>query len=590
MLLAACSRARRRRQARVSRRAARRGHRQLLRHGGRRPVPLDGRRRRAADHGWVKAEGDLTRSYLDAIPQRTAIRDAYRKLIDYEKVGAPYHQGQWWFFSRNTGLQNQSVLYVRRGEHGTPRVLLDPNTLAADGTVALAGSVVHARRQLDGVRDAVVGRRLADVARQGRRDGPRPARHDPVEQVLRRGVDRQRRLLLRSVRPAQAGRGQRDAQRARRAEDVLPQARNAAVRGPAGVHRAARSVHRHRAHRRPALRLHVSVAKATATASRGSAPASRSRRSSRSSRSTRTCSTARSATTARACTCRRTCNAPRGRLAWLDLNDPAHALHDIVPQSADAMEGVSLLGNRFYVSYLHDAHSVVKIYALDGKPAGSIDLPGIGSGGQPGGHRADRIVYYGFTSYTYPTTIYRYDTQTGKSTVAIRPKIAFDPSAVRHRADLHDVQGRHAHPGVRDAPQGHAARRLDADDPVRLRRVQHLDHAGLLVLDRAVAADGRRVRGRDAARRRRVRRRVARRRPARQQAARVRRLHRGGADADRQEDHARRRSSRRTAVPTAACWSAPRSPSGPTCSARRSRRSACSTCCASRSSPSARRG
>ena len=89
---------------------------------------------------WVKAEGDLTRSYLDAIPQRTAIRNAYRKLIDYEKVGAPYHQGGWWFFSRNSGLQNQSVMYVRRGEHGTPRVLLDPNKLAADGTVALGGA------------------------------------------------------------------------------------------------------------------------------------------------------------------------------------------------------------------------------------------------------------------------------------------------------------------------------------------------------------------------------------------------------------------------------------------------------------------
>ena len=72
---------------------------------------------------WVKAEGDLTRSYLDAIPQRSAIRDAYRKLLNYEKVGAPFHQGNWWFFSRNTGLQNQSVYYVQRGEHGTPRVL-----------------------------------------------------------------------------------------------------------------------------------------------------------------------------------------------------------------------------------------------------------------------------------------------------------------------------------------------------------------------------------------------------------------------------------------------------------------------------------
>ncbi len=88
---------------------------------------------------WVQAEGDLTRSYLDAVPQRGAIRDAYRKLLDYEKVSAPFRAGRHWFFSRNSGLQNQSVLYVRDGERAPARVLLDPNRLAADGTVALGG-------------------------------------------------------------------------------------------------------------------------------------------------------------------------------------------------------------------------------------------------------------------------------------------------------------------------------------------------------------------------------------------------------------------------------------------------------------------
>ena len=126
---------------------------------------------------WVKAEGDLTRQYLDAIPQRTAIRDDYRTILNYEKVSAPYRQGPYWFFSRNSGLQNQSVLYVRLGEHGTPRVLLDPNTLAADGTVAVAGeSITHDGKllayatQASGsdwqtwhVRDVATGRDRPDV-------------------------------------------------------------------------------------------------------------------------------------------------------------------------------------------------------------------------------------------------------------------------------------------------------------------------------------------------------------------------------------------------------------------------------------------
>ena len=71
---------------------------------------------------WVRAEGDLTRSYLDAVPQRGAIKNAFRKLLDYEKIGAPFREGQRWFFTRNSGLQNQSVLYVRDAERAPARV------------------------------------------------------------------------------------------------------------------------------------------------------------------------------------------------------------------------------------------------------------------------------------------------------------------------------------------------------------------------------------------------------------------------------------------------------------------------------------
>ena len=119
-------------------------------------------------------------------------------------------------------------------------------------------------------------------------------------------------------------------------------------------------------------------------------------------------------------------NAPRGRLAYVDLTDPKHVLHDIVPQSADAMQSVSLIGDRFYTDYLHDAHSVVRITDLRGASAGTIDLPGIGTGGAVNAHREDRYAYYTFTSFTYPATVYKYDTKTGASTVAVRPKIAFD--------------------------------------------------------------------------------------------------------------------------------------------------------------------
>ena len=120
--------------------------------------------------------------------------------------------------------------------------------------------------------------------------------------------------------------------------------------------------------------------------------------------------------------------APRFRIAYVDLNDPSHALHTLVPQTADKLENASLVGNRFYLQYLHDAHAVVNVADLTGRQVGTVQLPGIGSGGLPNARRDDKIAFYGFTSFTYPTTIYQYDTRSGASTVWAKPKVAFDGS------------------------------------------------------------------------------------------------------------------------------------------------------------------
>src|SRR5947209_668725 len=374
---------------------------------------------------WVKAEGDLTRQYLDAIPQRNAIRDDYRKLLDYEKLSAPFHDGIWWFQSRNAGLQNQSVLYVRRGEHGTPRVLLDPNKLAADGTVALAGfhpthdgSLAAYATQSSGadwqtwhVKDVATGRDLPDSIQWSKFSGASWAgktgfyyeAYDPPKggnatlsalgahklYFHRLGTAQSADRLVTTAKPDEFLSVQRS--------DDQKYDYFFASKGDGNSWSWKRAAEPDSAfHEIFALDPNVQYNPVGDDGTRIYLTTNRS--------------------------------APRGRLVWVDLNDPAHALHDIVPQSADTLDGATLLGNRLYVSYLHDAHSVVRIYALDGKPAGSIALPGIGSGGLPGGHREDRVVYYPFTSYTYPTTIYRFDTLTGKSAVAIRPKIAFDPA------------------------------------------------------------------------------------------------------------------------------------------------------------------
>src|SRR6266705_869754 len=83
---------------------------------------------------WVEAENKVTFTYLDQIPYRTAVKDRLTKLYNYPKIGAPSRRGEWFLFSKNDGLQNQSVFYIQKGLEGTPEMVLDPNKFSADGT------------------------------------------------------------------------------------------------------------------------------------------------------------------------------------------------------------------------------------------------------------------------------------------------------------------------------------------------------------------------------------------------------------------------------------------------------------------------
>jgi prolyl oligopeptidase len=88
---------------------------------------------------WVEAENKLSFGYLAAIPERNALKERLTKLWNYEKYGIPFKEGNRYFYTRNSGLQNQAVLYTVTSLDAQPQMVLDPNTLSADGTVALSG-------------------------------------------------------------------------------------------------------------------------------------------------------------------------------------------------------------------------------------------------------------------------------------------------------------------------------------------------------------------------------------------------------------------------------------------------------------------
>src|SRR5204862_6745658 len=112
-----------------------------------------------------------------------------------------------------------------------------------------------------------------------------------------------------------------------------------------------------------------------------------------------------------------------------DTRHPEHgAWRELVPQAADVIEGSQIVHNTFVVRYLHDAYSQLRLFALDGRPFGDVPLPTLGSIAQVTGERRDDEMFYAFTSFLYPTTIFRHDFTTGRSTVFKAPEISFDPS------------------------------------------------------------------------------------------------------------------------------------------------------------------
>jgi prolyl oligopeptidase len=123
-----------------------------------------------------------------------------------------------------------------------------------------------------------------------------------------------------------------------------------------------------------------------------------------------------------------TMNAPRGRVVSIDIQDPAkESIKEIVPQTADIIDSISMLNHQLVVSYLHDARSLVRIFDLRGKKVRDLDLPEIGSVEGFTGRQSDTETFYAFTSFTTPKVIYRYDLKTGQSSVFRKPKLTFRP-------------------------------------------------------------------------------------------------------------------------------------------------------------------
>jgi prolyl oligopeptidase len=433
---------------------------------------------------WVEAENKATDAFLATIPERPAIKNKLTTLWNYARFSAPFKEGGRYFFLQNTGLQNQSILYVQDGRKATPRVLLDPNLLSPDGTVALSGqaasddghylaysiSTSGSDWQELRVRDVNDARDLPDTLKWVKFSGIAwthdnkgffYSRYDePTSGNKMTNVNRNHKIYYHRIGRAQS-----------RDELIYDRPDQPDWLLFAGVSDDGQY-------------LTITVAQGTDDRTRLyfvdldnpgkpqiNNPVVRlidrfdavydfiGNR----------------ATTFYVRTDR---NAPKGRIVAISIDNPREERWGtVVAESRDALVSATTAGDDIVAHYLQDAHSSVRFFTssrddrrreqrprgqpqpqqrapggvyddtstspitrgpaqLTGAgftPRGELPLPGIGSVNEIHGKQGDDELFYSFTSFLYPTTIYRFDLNSRKNEVFRAPKVAFDPSLYETR-------------------------------------------------------------------------------------------------------------------------------------------------------------
>jgi prolyl oligopeptidase len=386
---------------------------------------------------WVQAQNRVTFAFLESVPGREAIRKRITALFDFERFSAPSRHGAHYFYSHNTGLQNQSVLFVTASLKEKGRVLLDPNGLSKDGTVALSGAAVSEDGKLLAyavsaggsdwqtwkVRDVATGRDLADEVKWSkasgaswRKDGsgfyysrfPEPKAGDALK-----GLNQGHQVFFHRLGTPQA-------------QDVLVFERPDQPEWylGAGVSDDGRWLVIHAGKGTdPKTRVFLQ------DLSKPGSPVEPFLDAMDAAYGV----VGNDGETFYVLTDR---DAPRFRLVAIRRGSPApEAWKGLIPEGRDrdVLSGVSLVGGRFIANWMRDAHTEIEFFAKDGRRQKALKLPTLGSAGGFDGRPSDTEAFYTFTSFTHPGTVYRYDFRTGRSSLWKAPKLAFDPGAFETR-------------------------------------------------------------------------------------------------------------------------------------------------------------
>ncbi len=384
---------------------------------------------------WVDAQNKVTFGYLEDIPQRESLKQRITQLWNYEKYGIPYKEGNRYFYFKNDGLQNQSVLYTLTSLDGEPRVLIDPNTLSEDGTIALSGVAISddGNRMAYGlstsgsdwqewkVRDVETGDDLSDHLKWVKFSGASwttdnqgffYSRYDePNDATKLEDINYYHKLYYHKLGTAQS-------------DDLLIYHRpdqkewmfNGAVTEDGhyliiyvSQGTDPKNLVFYKDLQTPNSPIVELISEFEANFSLIDNDGS-------------------------IFWFQTDLDAPRSRVIAIDIHNPGREnWQELIPQAEETLEDVGVLNNQFVADYLKDARSSIKIFDLNGAFVREVELPGIGSAGGFSGKRYDTETFYVFTSFTTPATIYRYDMETGDSSLFRQPTVDFDPTQYETR-------------------------------------------------------------------------------------------------------------------------------------------------------------
>jgi len=374
---------------------------------------------------WVKGENEITFGFLNKIPYRETIKKRLEELYNYERLSAPFKEGDYYYFYKNDGLQNHSVLYRKKGLDGTAEAFLDPNTFSKDGTTRLAGvsfskdgSSVGFQISKGGAdwEDAIIinaadKKLLEDTLRDIKfsgiswkgNDGFYFSTYEKPKGSQLSAKTQNHKLYYHKVGTP-------------RSEDklIFGDDKNPRRYVGGGLTEDERFLVISAANSTTGNELYIQDLKNP---------------------SSKIITIVNNfdnnhgiiANDGDRLIIETNLNAPNNRIVETTLTKPTpENWNDIIAETENVLS-TSTGGGKIFASYLVDVKTQVKQFDLKGKLEREIELPGIGTASGFGGKENEKEMYYSFTSFTYPPTIFKYDIVSGKSTLYEKPKVKFNP-------------------------------------------------------------------------------------------------------------------------------------------------------------------